>query len=182
MLNILCKGRCHTPLEYIFLFLLSKSCTGISLNCSLLALMTTNLLSVHFFFSLKLCAYENRLGCQVGKTGKYNATRGKDGSTVNQPHTFVWLQWTDPDRAVTTDTTHILKQREHFYWQVNLPLPVLIVEMNFTSNLKNLLPRAPLYQMLNNKIMLLMTQKRYTRLFREGLSKKQKNAHYYPEM
>lgn len=70
MLNILCKGRCHTLLEYIFLFLLSKSCTGISLNCSLLALMTTNLLSVHFFFSLKLCAYENRLGCQVGKTGK----------------------------------------------------------------------------------------------------------------
>ena len=125
---------------------------------------------------------ENRLGCQVGETGKYNATRGKDGSTVNQPHTFVLLQWTDPDRAVTTDTTHILKQREHFYWQVNLPLPVLIVEMNFTSNLQNLLPRAPLYQMLNNKIMLLMTQKRYTRLFREGLSKKQKNAHYYPEM
>lgn len=135
----MCKGRCHTVLEYIFLFL-SKSCTGISLNCSLLALMTTNLLSVHFFFSLKLCAYENRLGCQVGKTGKYNATIGKDGSMVNWPHTFVWLQWTDPDRAVTPSTTHILKQREKFYWQVNLPLPVLIAEMNFTSNLKNCSP------------------------------------------
>ena len=47
-----------------FFFWLSKSCTGISLNCSLLALMTTNLLSVHFFFSLKLCAYENRLACE----------------------------------------------------------------------------------------------------------------------
>ena len=63
MLNILCKGRCHTLLEYIFLFL-SQSWTSISLNCSLLALMTTNLLSVHFFFSLKLCAYENRLACE----------------------------------------------------------------------------------------------------------------------
>ena len=99
----------------VYFSLFVKSCTGISLNCSLLALMTTNLLSVCFFFSLKLCAYENRLGCQVGKTGRYNATIGKDGSTVNRPHTFVWLQWTDPDRAVTTDTTHILKQREYFY-------------------------------------------------------------------
>ena len=78
--------------------------------------MTNEASFVSLLFFLRvfktLCAYENRLGCQMGKTGKYNITTGKDGSTVNQPHTFVWPQWTGHTQHHSC--THILKQREYF--------------------------------------------------------------------